>query len=270
VKTSFDHSWLTGPRIVALLLMVFAVIGWLAAERVPDAPAPKPDLKINYNPITSIIGVLKTSLQHMPVFWPMLGIAWFYGFSNVMILVLPNLVEDVMKYDENVLTIILVSSTLSILVGALLCSVLARGREAMGLVVVGIVGVAIFTLDIYLNSEVSSRAELAGLAEFKADPATPRFMLAIIASSLCAGLYVIPLQAMAQRRAPIDQRARLMSAGAVMLNAAVNIVTFGLIGLGYTSMKAATPFLAVVIISVIVCAFVIHRFMKMRREQKST
>ena len=270
VKTSFDHSWLTGPRIVALLLMVFAVIGWLAAERVPDAPAPKPDLKINYNPITSIFDVLKTSLQHMPVFWPMLGIAWFYGFSNVMILVLPNLVEDVMKYDENVLTIILVSSTLSILVGALLCSVLARGREAMGLVVVGIVGVAIFTLDIYLNSEVSSRAELAGLAEFKADPATPRFMLAIIASSLCAGLYVIPLQAMAQRRAPIELRARLMSAGAVMLNAAVNIVTFGLIGLGYTSMKAATPFLAVVIISVIVCAFVIHRFMKMRREQKST
>jgi len=257
VMTAFDKSTMAfdpnvfwvGPKIIAVILLVLAVIGWAAAERVPTAPAPKPNLKIDYNPLTSIYGVMKTSLEHMPVFRPMLGIAWFYGFSNILILVLPVFVADVLKYDEGVLIIILVASTLSILVGSLLCLVLARGKEAMGLVLFGIIGVTLFTLDLYLNTDVSTRAEQGDLAAFKADPGTPRFMIAIMGSSICAGLYVVPLQAMAQRRSPNDVRARLMSAGAVMLNAAVNVVTFGLIGLSFTTMAPETPFLAVVIIS---------------------
>lgn len=265
VATDFGDGFLNGPRVVALSLLIVAVIGWIAAERVPPAPAPKPDLKIDWNPITSIIGVMKTSFSHMPVFRPMLGIAWFYGFSNVMILVMPNLVKEVIRYDENVLTLILVASTLSILVGALLCAVLSKGKDGMGMIAVGIIGVTLFTLDLYLNTDVSTRTQLGDVTAFKADPATPRFLMSVIGSSLCAGLYVIPLQAMAQKRAPDAVRARLMSAGAVLLNAAVNIVTFGLIALGYTAMKPQTPFLMVVIISAIVCAYVLYRVMQIRK-----
>ncbi len=267
VLMQFDNSSLSGPRIIAIILFIMAIFGWAAAERVPLAPAPKPNLKIDYNPITSIYGVMKTSLQHMDVFRPMLGIAWFYGFSNVMILVLPVYVADVLKYDASVLIVILVSSTLSILVGSLLCLVLARGKEAIGLVFIGIIGVTLFTLDLYLNTTASTRTELGDLAAFKADPATARFMLAIMGSSLCAGLYVVPLQAMAQRRAVHAVRARLMSAGAVLLNASVNIVTFALIGLSYTSMAPETPFLAVVVLSIVVCIYAGLRFFQIRKAQ---
>ncbi len=262
---AMPDTFLTGPRIIAGLLLVFAVIGWFAAERLPQAPAPRGDLKIDWNPITSIIGVLKTSLEHMPVFKPMMGIAWFYGFSNVMILVMPNMVKDVLGYDENVLALVLVSSTLAILVGALLCAVLSRGRDGMGLIAFGIVGVTLFTLDLYLSTKASGRTELGTAVDFFADPATPRFLLAVIGSSLCAGLYVIPLQAMAQRRAPNAVRARLMSAGAVMLNAAVNFVTLILIGLGYLALAPQTPFLMVVIISACVAAYVLLRYVQKRK-----
>ena len=259
-----DVFW-TGPRLVAIALLVFALIGWYAAERVPEAPAPKPDLKIDYNPVTSIIGVMKTSFQHMHVFRPMLGIAWFYGFSNILILVLPVFVADVLKYDETVLISILIASTLSILVGSLLCLVLARGREAIGLVAFGITGVMLFSLDLYLNTDISTRTELAGMDTFKAAAGTPRFLIDIMGSSVCAGLYVVPLQAMAQRRAPEALRARLMSAGSVLLNAAVNIVTFSLIGLSFTAMKPQTPFLGIVIISSIVVAYVFYRLFHLRK-----
>ncbi len=258
-------SFFNGPHIIAAVLLLFAVIGWIAAEKLPDAPAPKADLKIDWNPITSIIGVLKTSLEHMPVFKPMMGIAWFYGFSNVMILVMPNMVKEVLVYDENVLALVLVSSTLAILVGALLCAVLSRGGDNMGLIAIGIVGVTLFTLDLYLSTDQSARTELGDTSQFLADPATPRFLAAVIGSSLCAGLYVIPLQAMAQRRAPNAVRARLMSAGAVMLNAAVNIVTLVLIGLGYLALAPQTPFLMVAIISTGVAAYVLLRFVQKRK-----
>lgn len=265
IGMDFKGEFLTGPRAVAMLLLIFAVLGWIAAERLPDAPAPKADLKINYNPITSIIGVLKTSWEHRPVFRPMMGIAWFYGFSNVMLLVMPNLVANVMGYNSSVLSMVLVCSTLSILVGALLCAAISKGKAGNGLIAVGIIGVTLFTLDLYLNTSGTPSETLRDVAAFKADPSTPRFMLAVIGSSLCAGLYVIPLQAMAQRRAPDAVRARLMSAGAVMLNAAVNIVTFGLIGLGYTAMKPQTPFLMVVLISIPVCIYAVMKLLKSRK-----
>jgi len=266
VMLPFEQSeFLTGPRVIAVLLLIFAAIGWFAAEQVPSAPAPTPDLKIDYNPITSIFNVMKTSLQHMPVFRPMLGVAWFYGFSNVLVLALPTFVADVMKYDQNVLTAILVSSTLGILTGSLLCVVLARGREAMGLIAVGIIGVTLFTLDIYLNTSEAAHTQQLGFAEFKAAEGTPRFLFSLIGASICAGLYVVPLQAMMQRRSDEALRARLMSAGSVLVNGAVNVVTFGLIGLSFTQMPPAAPFLFIVVISTIVVAYTLFRIVQIRK-----
>jgi hypothetical protein len=103
--------------------------------------------------------------------------------------------------------------------------------------------------------------------EFIADAGTLRFMIAIIGSSVCAGMYVVPLQAMAQRRSPNKVRARLMSAGSVLLNASVNIITFGLIGLSFTTMKPATPFLAIVIVSAPVSLYAVYKFFKTLKEE---
>lgn len=267
VMMSFgEGAFLNGPRAVALLLLIFAAIGWLAAEQVPQAPAPRPNLKVDYNPLTSIYSVMKTSLEHMDVFRPMAGIGWFYGFANTLVLALPTLVADVMVYNQNVLTVILVASTLGILVGSLLCVVLARGAEGVGLITFGIIGVTLFTLDLYLNIDQSERSIRAGLDVFKAAPETPRFLIDIIGASVCAGLYVVPLQAMMQRRAEPDLRARLMSAGAVMVNLSVNVVTFGLIGLSFTAMPVGAPFLFIIIVSAIVAAYTVHRFFGLRRK----
>lgn len=210
---------------------------------------------------------MKTSFRHTPVLRPMLGIAWFYGFSNILILVLPVLVADILKYDASVLIYVLVASTVGILIGSLLCLVLAKGKEARGLIAFGIIGVMLFTLDLYLNTDTSNRTTLGNVDAFMSDPGTFRFMIAIIGSSVCAGMYVVPLQAMAQRRSPNKVRARLMSAGSVLLNASVNIITFGLIGLSFTAMKPATPFLAIVIISAPISLYAVYKFFKTLREK---
>ena len=254
-----DSGWLTGPRVVAMILIVLALVGLIAGENVPKAPAPRPDLKVDYNPITAIYNTLKDAWANQAVFRPMMGIAWFYGLSTIFVTAFPVYIADVMKYDQWVLTAVLVFSTIGILIGSLLCVVLARGKETMTLTAIGIVGVAIFTLDIYLNSQQSARTELGDLNAFWAAPESTRFLIDVVGASLCAGLYVVPLQAMAQRRANPGNRARLMAAGAVLLNLSVNIITFGLMGLGYLTFPPAMPFLFIVIVSVLVAAYCIWR-----------
>lgn len=256
-----ETGFLTGPRLVAMILIVLALVGWYAAEKVPSAPAPKPELKINYNPITAIYRALKDAWIDQPVFRPMLGIAWFYGLSTIFVTAFPIYIADVMQYDQWVLTAVLVFSTFGILIGSLLCVVLARGREAIGLTAIGIIGVALFTLDIYLNSHQSTRTGLGDLSAFWAAPESKRFLFDVVGASLSAGMYVVPLQAMAQRRANPENRARMMSAGAVLLNLAVNIVTFGLYSLGFLDFPAKLPFLFIVLISTGVAFYCVWRVM---------
>jgi len=84
-------------------------------------------------------------------------------------------------------------------------------------------------------------------------------MLAIIGASICNGLFLVPLQAMSQRRANPKIRAQLMSAGSVLLNLFVNLTTFGLIGLAAMKVTPKMPFMMIVVGSSIVAAYAIYR-----------
>ena len=259
------ESLFNGPRIIAMVLLFLAFIGWLAGERLPTAPPPQPDLKVDYNPITAIWGVLKFAWAEKAVFRPMLGIAWFYGLSTILITALPNYVYNVMQYDLYVLSFIQASTTIGILIGSLLCVVIAKGREAIGLVAIGISGVTIFAATLCILDYETTRTAQASLPEFFKDPQMPLFMFTIVGSALCSGLFVIPLQAMAQGRSQPVNRARLMAAGAVMLNLSVNMCTLMLIGLGYIDLSPSTPFLIIAIISSLVAAYTIWRFFNLRK-----
>lgn len=264
-----EDSIVTAPRVMSLTLLLLAFIGWAASERVPIASAPQPNLKIDYNPITAIINVLKFAWADKPVFRPMLGIAWFYGLSTILITALPNYVYNVMQYDLYVLSFIQAMTTIGILIGSLLCIALAKGREAIGLMTVGIIGVTIFTLDLYLNSYETTRTTQSSLDVFLKDPQMPRFMVGIFFASLFNGLFVIPLQAMAQGRSTPERRARLMAAGAVMLNLSVNFFTIILIRLGYLNLPPNIPFLIIAIISAGVSSYAIIRWLKIRKESQN-
>ena len=137
------------------------------------------------------------------------------------------------------------------------------GPEAVRLSAIGITGVMVFISAIYfLPSPTHTGETLGTAADFLANKNTPLFLGALLLSSICNGLFVVPLQAMAQRRAEPAQRARLMSAGAVLLNLFVNLTTFGLIWLALKELPPKSPFLMVVVGSAIVAAYAIYRSFK--------
>lgn len=265
-----------GTPMISILLLVLALLGWLAAEMTPPAPAPQPDMKVNYEPVTATISVLKQAFANPDVLRPLLGVAWFYGLSTVFVTTFPDYVASTMKYEEGVLMIMLASSTIAILVGSMLTMFIGGwkiwGPESVGLSALGISGVTLFVLMLYLiPSPTYAGAETFGpLSDFLENPGTPLFMVTIIGASICNGLFLVPLQAMAQRRSNPNIRAQLMSAGSVLLNLFVNMTTFGLIGLAAMRVSPKMPFLMIVIGSMIVAAYAIYRTMNPIRRYASS
>ncbi len=253
-----------GPKIIAGLLIGLALIGWIASKLCPPAPPPQPELKINFEPFSATWNVLSKAFAAPAVLRPMLGIAWFYGLSTIIVTTFPNYVANVMKFDANVLILILVLSTISILIGSILTMFIAKwkiwGPEAIGLSAFGITGVTLFVSLLYLLPSPRFSGEgLGSAAQFLDHSDTPLFLGVIGFSSIMGGLFVVPLQAMAQRRADPQNRARLMSAGAVLLNLSVNIITFTLIYMAYKGLPPKSPFLIIIFISAGVAAYAIYR-----------
>jgi len=126
-----------GTPVISAVLLVMAVTGWIAAEMTPPAPAPQPDLKINYEPISATLNVLKKAFVAPDVLRPLLGISWFYGLSTVFVTTFPDYVASTMGYEEGVLMVMLASSTVAILLGSMITMLIGNwkiwGPESVGL-----------------------------------------------------------------------------------------------------------------------------------------
>ena len=254
-----------GARTISIVMVIFAILGWLSAEKCLPAPAPEPDLKINFEPVTATINVLRQAANHPDVFRPLLGIGWFYATSTVFLTALPDFVGQTMGYNQNALQVLLASSTVSILTGSIIVMVVGNmkvwGPEAVRLSTLGILGVIGFTLMLILVPPplYEGTEEFGPVGDFLADPNTPLFLMSLVGASLSSGMFVVPLQAMAQRRADPQIRARLMSAGSVLLNLCVNVTTFGLIGLGAMALGADVPFYIIIGGSLLIAVYAVYR-----------
>jgi MFS family permease len=257
-----------GTGTLSIILIIMAVLGWLSSEMCLPAPAPQADLKINYEPITATLSVLKKAITHPDVLRPLLGISWFYALSTVFVTTLPDFVAQTMGYNQNALQVLLAASTVSILIGSMIVLVVGNmkvwGPEAVRLSALGICGVALFTIGLILVPAPLYQGpdEFGAVDIFLSDPAMPTFLGMLIGASVSSGIFVVPLQAMAQRRSDPAIRARLMSAGSVLLNLFVNLTTFGLIGLGYLALGPYVPFWLIIGGSLIVAAYAIYRSVK--------
>ena len=261
------------PIMLGCLLFIVALIGWVASETCPPAAPPNPELKVDYNPITAILTALKKIFEHPDVLRPWLGIAWFYGLSAIFITAFPNFIANVMGYDKTVLQIVLVTSTIAIFIGSMITMAVGNwkiwGPEAIRLVAFGIVGVTLSSLLLYFApTPTYAGEETFGSAKlFLENPKTPLFLISVGGASMFNGMFVVPLQAMAQRRAHPRIRAQLMSAGSVLYNFAVNVLTFALVALALMNMSPKAPFMMVVIGSAFVSIYTIWRSFRLKERK---
>ena len=208
-----------GVTVISGLLIGFAIIGWLGLMWGVEAPASAERKPVNLNIIGETWRIVRFMLQAPNVLRPMLGVAWFWTVAAALITLVPVFARDVLAGDTSVVALFQLLFTVSTALGALTAGLLDRGNEARPAVIIGALGMALCSAYLGVQTlpmQAQPDAELMNAAQFIAEPSYWPIMAAMSASAVCGGLFLVPLQAMVQRRSDPERRGRLLAGGGMI------------------------------------------------------
>jgi MFS family permease len=262
-----------GPLIVGSVLVIVAIIGWIAMRQLPPAPASNPDMKVSFNFLWEIVRVLRSAFEHPQVLRPLLGAAWFWMLAASIVTLIPNFARGVLGTDETAVLLFSALFTVGAAIGAILCGALSGKGDALPFSVAGAIGLVVFNVDVALitwdNPPVPADAELIPGLDFVRDPANRRLLIDLVLAAVSAGLFVVPLQAMAQRRSPADMRGRLLAAGGLLNAFTATLGQFTLAAIAFLALPLQSAFLYIAGVSLIVAIVAFVRMLKLRGQTPS-
>jgi len=211
-----------GPVIVSALLVAAALGGWMAIRLAPEAAANAPDLKIDWNGLAQTRKLIGYAFKSPGVSRPVLGVAWYWSVGALVTVAVPFFVRDTLGGDGSVVAVMMGLFAIGAAVGATISSLLSKGRSGLGFATAGALIAGLMIFGVYFISASFSPPEDGSFLSVGAFFSTfHAYALAgiFVLASISTAVYVVPLQAAVQRRAPSDKRARILAANN-MLNAA--------------------------------------------------
>ncbi len=226
-----------GKMIASGLILLMAVVGYIAALRVPDAPAPEPEIVIHFNIFKKAYAVIRFAInQKAGVLISILGVAYFYFVATTFHAQFPNFTKQVLGADNIVLTIFMVVFSFGVVIGGLLNHVFLKGKVHGALVPIACLFMAAFGIDIYFAASAYPApidGSLHDLRTFVSNIQGVRLLVDTFLQAVACGFYVIPMRAIVQDRTLAGVRSRVISSSNMMdalfilLSAVVSTVVLG-------------------------------------------
>ncbi|WP_154224068.1 MFS transporter [Marinicella rhabdoformis] len=242
---------------ISFAVVLFAVLGFIASKQIPNTPPADDKIQLDWN----ILRATKNNLKFLPgnrvVFLSILGISWFWFFGSVFLAQMPNYTRTVLNGNEHVVTVLLTMFSIGIGAGSLLCEKLSGRRVEIGLVPVGAIGLAWFSLDLYWASMVWVDQGNLNFESFLSAQGAWRVCLDLMLIGVFGGLYIVPLYALIQERSDKGCVSRVI-AGNNIINALFMVVAalLGIVVLVVFEMSIPQLFLITTLLHVIVCLYI--------------
>lgn len=209
-----------GSLYVSIVIVLFATAGWIASRSIPEAAAPEPTLRVNWNFITETCRVIKYAREDRTVFWAIIGISWFWFYGATFLSLVPSYTRDVLSADERIATLMLTAFSIGIGTGSLLCEKLSHRHINLGLVPIGAIGLTLFATDLSFISlpaiELTEGNTLLTAGMFLEHVSHWRVLVDLSMIGLSGGLYMVPLYALVQRRSNPCHRSRIIAANNII------------------------------------------------------
>lgn len=251
---------IAAPAGASLLVPVatigIACAGYLASRLVPSVPAPTPQLRVNWNPLTGTWANFQFTRRNRTVFLSILGVSWFWFYGAMFLTQFPVYARTWLGGGEGVVTLLLTVFSVGIGIGSLLCERMSGHKVEIGLVPFGAIGLSLFAFDLFFATPEPVAAQGLTALELVRTPGAPRVLIDLFLVALFGGFFIVPLYALIQSRSDRSHQSRII-AGNNILNSAF-IVAAALIAAGFLHLGATVPqlFLLTGLFNVAVAVFI--------------
>lgn len=211
LNASFAQPWWG-----ATALVMVAFIGLVSSYYIPKAPSAVPKLKINWNPWSETVAVMRYAKRNKAVWIAVLSVSWFWFLGAAYTTQLKVYVDDYLHAGETVYALLLLVFSLGIGVGSWGCKVVSRGQLKLWLVPLGAVGITVFGVDLFFAYQGMLSEQTDTVGGFLAIAGVWRLLLDLFLIGMCGGFYVVPLFTFIQQATEESYRARVIAATNVM------------------------------------------------------
>ena len=244
---------------VAISIIVLALLGYFAARSIPLAPANAPQLSMSFNIFSQTKEMIVTTRQTRPIYLAIVAISWFWFLGAAYLTQFPNFAKVIINGDTSVVTLLLFMFTLGIGLGSMCCEKLSGSRVELGIVPIGSLGLTIFGVLLYLTIPAAPEQQLSWNALLDSERYWS-LLGALFGIGFFGGVFIVPLYAFVQERAPEHYRARTIAVINIM-NALfmVGSAIAGIVFLGMFGLDIPEFFLILAVMNVVVCCYVFYQ-----------
>jgi acyl-[acyl-carrier-protein]-phospholipid O-acyltransferase/long-chain-fatty-acid--[acyl-carrier-protein] ligase len=219
------------PWEAGLVAMLLAVVGWIASLFIPPAPPEADGGRVDWNIIRGTWQIIREANHGREIWLAILGIGWFFAAGAVVVSEFAPLASNVLKADQAVVTLFLIVFSISVAAGSLAVNRLLKGQVSARFVPVSALLMAVFLFDLWL----STSSFVPRSTPFMETPGALHVFVGLAGTAFFGGMFVVPLYAIIQVRAPKGERSRVLAAGNVInaaLTVAVVAATLALLHIG--------------------------------------
>jgi 1-acyl-sn-glycerol-3-phosphate acyltransferase len=222
-----------GVYLAPAAALVVAAAGYVASRYLPRSPAPAPDLRLNWNPVSETWRTLRFAAPNKAVFNSLLGISWFWFVGSLLLAQFPGYAKDCLGGDAGVVTLLLAMVSIGVATGSLLSERLSGHKVEIGLVPFSSIGITLFAFDLFLASPGVPPGATVSSIQFLARDGSVRILADLFLLGLFGGFYIVPLYALVQNRTEASHISRVIAANNI-LNALFMVTAAGLGAWGLT------------------------------------
>lgn len=207
-----------GIMWISIWIVGVAIAGWISSLFIPSTRPAMPDLQIGPNIALETWRIIDYIRKDSIVLHCAIGTSWFWMLGGNFLSLFPALAKDVIGANEQVVTLFLLSFSLGVTAGSLMCNQLLKGQVHADYVPIAALGMSLFMADAYLvsSSFTPTGTTFIGLTAFLTLPGSWHLLFSLVMVAVCGGVFIVPLYALLQHQSADSHRARNIGASNVL------------------------------------------------------
>ena len=252
---------------ISLTVVTIAILGYICSRFILKQKVRENHINVDWNFFRTSFQTIRYAKSLPLIFTILLGNSWYWFYGATYLTQIPQMTQQNLHANENVVSLLLTFFSVGIGVGSLLCRKIGGSEVNIKMVPIGAVGLTVFAF--YLAGSLAfvpeRTGDFIGISDmFNSGMIYYHVMIAVTLLGISGGFYIVPLYAMMQAYSPCSHRARVVAANNIM-NAVfmVSSAIFSIIILSILSIDIKILFSITAILSALYTIWLLTRLKPM-------